>query len=98
MVVNEMSGSIGKSMHWFLVAKQVIFFPYRVMSTLKPPLRIKVFLCLLVIRNRILTKENSMKKGWRKVERCEFCDDREIGATMAMVRGATTSCLVRSYT
>jgi hypothetical protein len=29
----------------------------------------------LVVKNRILTKENLKKKGWKKVELCEFCDD-----------------------
>jgi hypothetical protein len=46
------------------------------MWTLKLPLRIKVF-CRLVIKNRILTKENLKKKGWKKVKLGEFCDDYE---------------------
>jgi hypothetical protein len=53
-----------KSMYSFLVAKKVIF-PYKVMWTLKLPLRIKVF-CWLVIKNRILTKENLKKGGMDK--------------------------------
>jgi hypothetical protein len=62
-------------MYSFLVAKKVNF-PYKSMWTLKLPLRIKVF-CWLVIKNRILTKENLKKKGWKKVELREFCDDHE---------------------
>jgi hypothetical protein len=64
-----------KSMYSFLVAKKVNF-PYKSMWTLKLPLRIKVF-CWLVIKNRILTKENLKKRGWKKVELCEFSDDHE---------------------
>jgi hypothetical protein len=39
------------------------------------PLRIKVF--WLVVRNIILNKENLLKRGWKKVELCEFCDGHE---------------------
>jgi hypothetical protein len=64
-----------KSMYSFLIAKNANF-PCKVLWTLKLPLRIKVF-CWLVIRNRILTKENLLKRGWKRVELFEFCNDRE---------------------
>jgi hypothetical protein len=50
--------------------------PIKLCGPFKLPLRIKVF-CWLVIKNRILTKDNLKKKGWKKVEMCEFCDDYE---------------------
>jgi hypothetical protein len=64
-----------KSMYFFVVAKK-FNYAYKTMWTLKLPLRIKV-LCRLVIKNRILTKENLKKKGWKRVELCEFRDDHE---------------------
>jgi hypothetical protein len=51
-------------MHSLFIAK-IVNFPYRVMWTLKQPLRIKGF-CCLVIKNRTLTKENLMKKGGKR--------------------------------
>jgi hypothetical protein len=30
-----------------------------------------------VIRNGILTKENVLKSGWKKVELCKFCETQE---------------------
>ena len=64
-----------KSLYSFLITKRVSF-PYRKLWNLKLPLRIKVF-CWILIKDRILTKENLKKKGWKKVEMCEFCDDHE---------------------
>ena len=64
-----------KSLYAFLIAKKVSF-PYRKLWSLKLPLRIKVF-CWILIKDKILTKENLKKRGWKKVEMCEFCDSHE---------------------
>ncbi len=43
----------------------------------KIPLKIKIFLWL-VLKNRILTKDNLFKRGWRKCDKlCQFCDKEE---------------------
>jgi hypothetical protein len=47
-----------------ITKESTTFSIYKVLWTLKMPLRIKVF--WLVVRNRILTKENLLKKGGRK--------------------------------
>ena len=53
-----------KSLYSFLIAKRVSI-PYRKLWNLKLPLRIKVF-CWILIKDRILTKENLKKRGGRK--------------------------------
>lgn len=40
------------------------------------PLKVKAF-SWLVIKNRILTKDNLSKKGWKGAKFCEFCDYEE---------------------
>lgn len=43
----------------------------------KIPLKIKIFLWLL-LRGRILTKDNLFKRGWKKGDaKCQFCDQLE---------------------
>jgi hypothetical protein len=42
----------------------------------KIPWKIKIFLWLLK-RNRVLTKENLIKRGWQGNPKCQFCDDFE---------------------
>ena len=43
---------------------------------MKMLLKIKAF-SWLVIKNRILTKDNLSKKGWKGAKHCEFCDSIE---------------------
>jgi hypothetical protein len=43
---------------------------------LKVPLKIKAFIWLIV-KNRILTKINLAKKGWKGSVLCEFCGGNE---------------------
>ena len=50
-----------KSLYHYLVARQVVF-PYKLLWRMKMPLKIKAF-SWLVIKNRILTKDNLSKKG-----------------------------------
>lgn len=65
-----------KSFYLALQSKGVKF-PYRKLWKLKIPLKIKVFV-LLLIKNKILTKDNLFKRGWRKGDRkCKFCDKHE---------------------
>jgi hypothetical protein len=64
-----------KSLHLYLSAR-LINFPYKVLWKLRIPLRIKVF-CWLVIKNRVLTRDNLKKKGWKGNDLCEFCDNLE---------------------
>ena len=64
-----------KSLYHYLCASRVRF-PYKVLWKLKLPLRVKVF-CWLVIKKRILTRDNLKKKGWKGCDLCEFCSSRE---------------------
>lgn len=49
---------------------------YRKMWTLKTPQKIRIFLWL-VIKNRILTKDNLLKRGWTGDAHCHFCPAAE---------------------
>ena len=51
-------------------------FPFKFLWKLKVPLKIKAFIWL-VIKGRILTKDNLCKKGWKGTNKCEFCDANE---------------------
>jgi hypothetical protein len=64
-----------KSLHLYFSAYRVNC-PYKVLWKLKIPLRIKVF-DWLVIKNRVLTRDNLKKKGWKGSGLCEFCDSLE---------------------
>ena len=50
-----------KSLYHYLVARQVVF-PYKLLWRMKMPLKIQAF-SWLVIKNRILNKDNLSKKG-----------------------------------
>jgi mannosylglycoprotein endo-beta-mannosidase len=64
-----------KSLYTYLMARQVLF-PYKMIWRLKIPLKIKAFIWLIV-KNRILTKMNLVKKGWKGNVSCEFCEGKE---------------------
>jgi hypothetical protein len=64
-----------KSLYLYLSARRVNF-PYKVLWKLRISLRIKVF-CWLVIKNRVLTRNNLKNKGWKGNDLCEFCDNLE---------------------
>lgn len=52
-------------------------FPQKFMCKLKIPLKVKVFVWL-TITNRILTKDNLLKRGWTCNNQCHFCNCDEI--------------------
>lgn len=55
-----------------LKMKQVVF-PFKKVWKFKIPLKIKIFIWLFA-KNKILTKDNLFKKGWRKGDKkCQFC-------------------------
>ena len=64
-----------KSLYQYIIAKRVVF-PFKFLWKLKVPLKIKAFIWL-VIKGRILTKDNLCKKGWKGTNKCEFCDANE---------------------
>lgn len=49
---------------------------YRFIWKLKLPLKIKIFL-LLMLKNNILTKDNFLKRGWTGDNQCSFCGHPE---------------------
>lgn len=52
--------------------KQFVF-PYKKICKVKIPLKTRVFLWLF-LKNKILTKDNLYKRGWRKGDKlCQFC-------------------------
>lgn len=56
---------------------QNFVFPYKKLWQIKVPLKVRIFIWL-VIKNKILTKDNLYKKGWRKGDiKCQFCDNIE---------------------
>jgi hypothetical protein len=64
-----------KSLYLYLSARR-INFPCKVLWKLRIQLRIKVF-CWLVIKNRVLTRDNLKKRGRKGKGLCEFCDNLE---------------------
>jgi mannosylglycoprotein endo-beta-mannosidase len=64
-----------KLLYTYLMARRVLF-PYKMIWRLKVPLKIKAFIWLIV-KNRILTKINLAKKGWKGSVLCEFCGGNE---------------------
>jgi mannosylglycoprotein endo-beta-mannosidase len=72
-----------KSRYTYLVARRVMF-PYKMIWRMRIPLKIKAFIWLIV-RDRILTKHNLVKKGWKggggvlahRSILCEFCGCNE---------------------
>nr|CAE04469.3 OSJNBa0029L02.10 [Oryza sativa Japonica Group] len=65
-----------KSFHTALKMQQVIF-PHKKIWGLKVPLKIKIFIWMFT-KNKILTKDNLFKRGWRKGKaNCQFCDQTE---------------------
>lgn len=56
---------------------QQVHFPQKKIWKFRTPLKIKVFLWLFT-KNRILTKDNLYKRGWRKGDKkCQLCDREE---------------------
>ena len=74
LLTNSGSFSV-KSLYHYLIARQVVF-PFKKLWRMKMPLKVKAF-SWLVIKNRILTKDNLSKKGWKGAKFCEFCDCEE---------------------
>jgi hypothetical protein len=56
---------------------QQVIFPHKKLWGFKVPLKIKIFIWLFT-KNKILTKDNLFKRGWRKGKaNCQFCDQTE---------------------
>lgn len=52
-------------------------FPHKKVWKFKIPLKIEVFLWLF-LKNKILTKDNLYKRGWKKKDKlCQFCSNTE---------------------
>ena len=66
------SGSFSvKSLYHYLIAR-VVAFPFKLLWRLRIPLKVKAFIWL-VIKGRILTKDNLSRRGWKGPNFCEFC-------------------------
>jgi hypothetical protein len=64
-----------KSLYTYLIARRILF-PYKMIWRMKIPLKVKAFIWLIV-KDRILTKNNLAKKGWKGSILCEFCGGNE---------------------
>lgn len=52
-------------------------YPFKKIWRFKIPIKIKV-LIWLALKNSILTKDNLIKRGWRKgTAKCQFCNKHE---------------------
>jgi hypothetical protein len=58
-----------KSLYYYLMASTRVKLSYKFLWALKIHLGIKV-LCWLVVKNRVLTRDNLKKKGWKGTELC----------------------------
>jgi hypothetical protein len=65
-----------KSMYMYLSTRRVLF-PYKMISRLSLPLKIKAFIWLSVKKKKVLTKDNLIKRGWKGSRFCEFCGGYE---------------------
>lgn len=66
-------------------------YPYNFLRKVKLPLKIRVFLWL-VLRNSILTKDNPLRRGWHGSKLCQFCGREET------VEHLFLSCPLAKYT
>lgn len=64
-----------KSFYEHLKMQQVIF-PHKKLWKIKVPLKIKIFLWL-VLKNIILTKDNLLRRGWKGTDKCMLCGAKE---------------------
>lgn len=60
----------------YLQLKAGCMVGYRFLWQLKLPLKIKIFLWLM-LKNSILTKDNLLRRGWAGCEQCHFCLAKE---------------------
>jgi hypothetical protein len=51
-------------------------FPQKFLWKIKIPMKVRIFLCE-VLKNRILTKDNLLKRGWTGNDQCQFCSEKE---------------------
>ncbi len=64
-----------KSVYTFLQDGGVSDVRYSKIWGIKAPVKVKVFVWL-VLKNRVLTRDNLLKRGWRGDDGCELCTER----------------------
>lgn len=72
--LNEKNRFVVRDLYLFFKSSPLAGF--RGIWKLKTPLKIKIFLWLM-IKKSILTKDNLIKRGWTKNEECHFCSGKE---------------------
>lgn len=77
-LLNSKNKFVVKELYLFL--KSSPLFGFRGIWKLKLPLKIRVFLWLM-IKNSILTKDNLIRRGWTGNEECHFCGVKESGSS-----------------